>query len=418
MDKPTFLGRMQSGWNAFLNKEPPDEQHNFQVHSHYSRPDRKRPSYIYDNTIVSSIVNRIAVDAASATFEHIRTDDNSNFSEVIFSELNNVLNVEANIDQSGSAFILDLVTSMLDEGCVACVPVDTRSNPEYGVGGYDILTMRVGKIVRWYPSRIDVELYNDRTGDRETINVSKLSTAIIENPFYNIMNTPNSTLKRLQRRLSLLDISDESASDDNLNLIIQLPYTLRSPTKQKQAQERLNQIVDQLKNSPYGIAYTDGTEKIIQLNRSIDSNLIEKIKYLTEKLHDQLGITPEVLNMTANEQTMVNYYRRVVTPILDAIKSEFSRKFLTKTARTQNQTVWWYSEPFGFTTTTTLAEISDKLIRNEVLTSNEMRGVIGFKPKDDPRADELRNPNMPDSFPMDDEYDTEEADHLVDLPVI
>lgn len=409
MERYSIAERLQHGWNAFRNKDPADL--NGQVFanpllpSSSFRPDRPRPLYSIDPTMINSIFTRIAIDASSAKFEHIKTDDDGGFLTTIDSGLNNLLNIEANVDQTGQEFLLDIIISMLDEGCIACVPIDTRTNPEYGLGGYDIETMRVGKITNWWPDRVAVDLYNESTGNRQTITVPKKSTAILTNPFYNIMNEPNSTLKRLNRRLALLDIADEKVGSSKLDMIIQLPYVVKSQTRESQAEKRRDAIVSQLRESEYGIAYADGTEKIIQLNRPIENNLMANIEYLTNLLFSQLGLTPEIINMTADEQTMTNYYKRMIDPINDTIVNEFKRKFLTKTARTQKQTVWYYSEPFKFTPTSSLADIADKMIRNEILTANEFRGVIGYKPSEDPRANELRNPNMPQAggIPLEDD---------------
>ena len=401
-EKLSMSSRLQHGWNAFKNIDPADlsmfTNEPFMVSSSSSRQDRPRAQYQIDPTMINSIFTRIAIDAVSSTFEHIKTDANGGYLSTVNSGLNEILNVEANIDQSGFDFRLDLITELLNEGCVVCVPVDTKNDPIFGTTAMDVETMRVGVPKNWWPDRVAVEIYNDKTGRRETINVFKKSVAIITNPFYSIMNEPNSTLKRLNKRLSLLDIADNRVSSNKLDMLVQLPYSVKSTMREDMAAKRRNEIVTQLEDSEYGIAYVDGTEKIIQLNRPLENNLIKNIEYLTNLLFSQLGLSPEILNMTANEQNTLNYYRRMIDPINDAIANEFNRKFLTKTARSQNQTIWHHSEPFKFTPTSMLAELSDKLIRNEVVTSNEMRGVIGYKPSDDPRANQLANPNMPQTL--------------------
>ena len=399
LEKLSMSSRLQHGWNAFKNKDPADlsmfTNEPFMSSSSPSRQDRPRAQYQIDPTMINSIFTRMTIDAISSAFEHIKTDENGGYLSTVNSGLNEILNVEANIDQSGFDFRLDLVSELLNEGCVVCVPIDTKNNPIFGINAMDIETMRVGVPKNWWPDRVAVEIYNDKTGRRETINVFKKSVAIITNPFYSIMNEPNSTLKRLNKRLSLLDIADNRVSSNKLDMLVQLPYSVKSKMREDMAAKRRNEIVTQLEDSEYGIAYVDGTEKIIQLNRPLENNLIANIEYLTNLLFSQLGLSPEILNMTANEQSTLNYYRRMIDPINDAIANEFRRKFLTKTARSQNQTIWYHSEPFKFTPTSMLAELSDKLIRNEVVTSNEMRGVIGYKPSDDPRANVLANPNMP-----------------------
>lgn len=396
---PGFLERLQHGWNAFRNKDP-SKYHTGGVDISRgvvssSRPDRRRPAYYNgtDQTIAVAIYNRIATDAASVIVHHCRLDAMDGFLEEIPSGLNNCLTTSANIDQTGKAFIQDLVMSMLDEGCVAAVPIDTSLNP-MNTNSFDIETMRVGKITQWWPQRVQVQVYNDKKGIDEFIEMPKDKLAIIENPFYAIMNEPNSVLKRLMRKLALLDSIDEQSASGKLDLIIQLPYVTKSPTRQKQAEERRKQVEDQLAGSKYGIAYIDGTERITQLNRSVENNLLGQIEYLTSMLYSQLGITQEILNGTASEDTMTNYYKRTIDVILTAIVDEFSRKFLTKTARTQNQAIRYYRDPFSLTPTNAIADIADKFTRNEILTPNEVRGIVGFKPAQDPKADELRNRNI------------------------
>lgn len=391
---PTFMERLQHGWNAFINNKDPT----FRGYEYYGsassyRPDRLRLTRGNERSIINAIYNRIAEDVASIDIRHVRTDENGRFSDVISSGLNNVLSVEANIDQTGRAFIRDIVMSMFDEGVVACVPVDTTIDPKSS-NAYDILTMRTGKIVDWMPKAVRVEVYNEALGTKQQITLPKKMVGIVENPFYSVMNEPNSTMQRLIRKLNLLDAVDEQSSAGKLDLIIQLPYVIKTPARREQAEQRRKDIEMQLAGSKYGIAYTDGTERIMQLNRPVDNNLMKQIEYLTETLMGQLGITNEILNGTANEQTMMNYYNRITEPILSAISGEFIRKFLTKTARTQGQTVMFFRDPFKLVPVSSIADIADKFTRNEILSSNEVRGLIGFKPSKDPKADELRNKNL------------------------
>ena len=391
---PTIAERLQRGWNAFINNKDPT--YTFQevyTGSSYFRPDRHRLTRGNERSIINSIYNRIASDVAAINVQHVRTDENGRFSDVISSGLNNVLTLEANIDQTGRAFMQDIVMSMFDEGVVACIPVDTTVDP-HTTNSYDILTMRTGKITQWMPAYVTVELYNERTGKKQEVTLPKKMVAIVENPFYSIMNEPNSTLQRLIRKLNLLDSIDEQSGSGKLDLIIQLPYVIKTEGRKAQAEQRRKDIEDQLKGSKYGIAYTDGTERITQLNRPVENNLMKQIEYLTETLMSQLGITNEILNGTASESTMMNYYNRVVEPILSAITGEFNRKFLTKTARTQGQIVMFFRDPFKLVPVASIADIADKFTRNEILTSNEVRGIIGFKPSMDPAADELRNKNL------------------------
>lgn len=394
---PTIVERLQHGWNAFINNKDPTIRDTDYVgyiggYSSY-RPDRHRLMRGSERTIINSIYNRISSDVASIDIRHIRTDENGRFSDIIPSGLNNVLTVEANLDQANRVFVQDIVMSMFDEGVVACVPVDTTIDPTVS-NSFDITTMRTGKITRWMPKYVTVELYNEETGRRQEVTLPKKTVAIVENPFYSIMNEPNSTMQRLIRKLSLLDSVDEQSSAGKLDLIIQLPYVIKTEARRQQAEQRRKDIEMQLAGSKYGIAYTDGTERVIQLNRSLDNNLMKQIEYLTETLMGQLGITNEILNGTANEQTMMNYYNRIVEPILSAITGEFIRKFLTKTARTQGQTIMFFRDPFKLVPVSNIADIADKFTRNEILSSNEVRGLIGFKPSKDPRADELRNKNL------------------------
>lgn len=405
----TFITRFKNAWNAFMNRDP--TRYDYEYGSGYSiRPDRVHLRGGNERTIVNSIITRIAIDAASTTIQHVRLDENGRFLEVIDSGLNNCLNVRANIDQTGRSFLQDMVQSMCDEGCVAVVPVDTDINPAK-TDSYEIRSMRVGKIVQWYPNDIRVRLYNDRTGEKQEITVPKRTTAIIENPFYSIMNEPNSTMRRLNRKLSLLDITDEQTASGKLDLIIQLPYLVKSEARKKQANERRKEIEEQLTGSRYGIAYTDGTEHITQLNRSIENNLMNQVDYLTSMLYSQLGLTKGVLEGTASEEELTNYYNRTIEPIVSTIVNEFNTKFLTKTARTQKQTIYYFRDPFRLVPVAKLAEIADKFTRNEIMSSNEFRQIIGMKASGDPRADELRNKNMPmqdeSAMPVDEGYDEE-----------
>jgi len=392
MEKESFFSRAKKAWNVFLNRDPTTDFTYYGMSSSY-RPDRPRLSRGNERSIVTSVYNRIAMDSASIDIFHVRLDDNGRYTETIPSGLNNCLTVEANIDQTGRAFRQDIVLTLLDEGCVAIVPVDTNTNPDK-TGSYTIETMRVGKIVEWYPSAVRISLYNDRTGQREEITCPKSTVAIVENPLYAIMNEPNSTLQRLIRKLNLLDVIDEQSSSGKLDLIIQLPYIIKTEARRKQAEERRKLIEDQLAGSKYGIAYADGTEHITQLNRPVENNLMNQIEYLTSMLYSQLGITQGVLDGSANEQTMLNYYNRTIEPILSAIVDEMKRKFLTPTARTQSQSILFFRDPFKLVPVSDLAEISDKMTRNEIMTSNEIRQIIGMKPSEDPNADQLRNKNL------------------------
>lgn len=395
---PSFLESLQHGWNAFRNKDPSDIFNNNGVQlgpSSSYRPDRNRLTYSSDGTFINSVINRIAVDTSLVMFEHIKVDENDAYLSTVDSGLNNILTLEANTDQSANDFIIDLVTSLLDEGCVACVPIDTVSPPIGGVGSYDVLTMRTGRIVNWYPDRVTVEVFNEMSGNKQNVTVPKNMVAIIENPFYSVMNSPNSTLKRLTRRMSLLDVADEKMVSPKLDMLIQMPYAINKTIRQNQAQSRMDEITGQLESSKYGIAYVDGTEKVIQLNRPVENTLVPQIEYLTKLLFSQLGLTPEIMNGTANEQAMTNYNRRVIDAICNKITLEFNRKFITKTARSQGQTIWSHRQPFAFTTTTTIADVADKFTRNEILSPNDVRQVIGYKPvQDDGKSDELRNRNI------------------------
>ena len=389
----TFGSRLKHAWNAFMNKDPTYKNYG----TGYSmRPDRPRFSRGNERSIVTSVYNRIALDVAAININHCRLDKDGRFVETIDSNLNNCLNLEANMDQTGRAFIQDIVMSMFDEGSVAIVPVDTTINPEV-TSSYDILSMRTGKVVEWYPNSVRVKLYNDCTGQKEEIVLPKSSVGIVENPLYAVINEPNSTMQRLIRKLNILDSIDEQSGAGKLDLIIQLPYIVKSDARREQAEKRRKAIEDQLSGSKYGIAYTDGTEKVTQLNRSVDNNLMKQIEYLTSMLYSQLGITQAVLDGTADEKTMLNYYTRTVEPIISAIVDEMKRKFLTKTARSQLQSIVFFRDPFKLVPVNDLAEISDKLTRNEIVTSNEIRQKIGMKPSSDPKADQLINSNISQS---------------------
>lgn len=388
--------RLKRAWNAFLNRDPPIRSSSYYYGGYSYRPYYQRLGGATDRTVVSAIYNRIAVDASSITIQHVRLDENGRFNETIDSGLNSCLNLSANIDQTGRSFVEDIVLTMLDEGVVAVVPVDTDVDPKL-TDSYEIITMRVGKITEWFPDSVRVKLYNDRNGEKEEIMVLKKNAAIIENPFYSVMNEPNGTMRRLIQKLNLLDSVDEQSSSGKLDLIIQLPYVIKNEARRAQAEERRRQIEDQLSGSKYGIAYTDGTEKITQLNRSLENNLLKQIEYLTALAYSQLGITQEIMNGTADEAAMTNYYSRMIEPIVSAIVDEFKRKFLTKTARSQRQSIMFYRDPFKLVPIGTVAEMADKFTRNEIMSSNEFRQVIGLKPSKDPRADELRNKNLNES---------------------
>lgn len=388
----TFGSRLKHAWNAFFNKDPTEQFLNIGP-GYSSRPDRSKFSIGNDRSIITSIYNRIALDVASISIRHVQLDKNGRFVSTITSHLDNCLSLEANVDQTSRAFILDVVISMLDEGCVAIVPIDTTFNPKV-TDSWDVLTMRTGKIINWYPQHIQVRVYNDKTGQKEDVLLKKSMVAIIENPLYAIMNEPNSTLKRLIRKLNLLDAVDEQSSSGKLDLIIQLPYVIKTDARKKQADLRRKEIEEQLSGTKYGIAYADGTERITQLNRPVTNNLMDTIKYLTSMLYGQLGITESILDGTADEKTMLNYFNRTVEPIISAIVDEMKRKFLTKTARTQGKSIMFFRDPFKLVPINNIAEIADKFTRNEILTSNEIRQIIGIKPSDDPKADELRNKNL------------------------
>ena len=385
--------RLQHAWNAFVyNDNSYTNPQNLGGFSTY-KPDRVHFSRGVEKSIVTSVYNRLALDVSSIAIKHVRLDDNGRYTEEINSGLHNCLNVEANIDQTGRAFLQDVVMSMLDEGCVAIVPVDTTVNPAIS-GSYEINTMRTGKILEWYPAHVRVRVYNDKKGIHEELTLPKSTVAIIENPLYAVINEPNSTMQRLIRKLNLLDVVDEQTSAGKLDLIIQLPYVIKSEARRKQAEERRKDIEMQLAGSKYGIAYTDGTERITQLNRPAENNLMKQVEYLTAMLYSQLGLTQSILEGSADEKTMLNYYNRTIEPIIAAIVDEIKRKFLTKTARAQKQSVMFFRDPFKLVPVENIAEIADKFTRNEIMTSNEIRQVIGMMPSKDPGADELRNKNL------------------------
>lgn len=389
----SFGSRIRRAWNVFKNRDPMTDMSWRLGYGDSQRADRVILSSNNEKTIVNAIYNRIALDVASLKFRHVRLDENERFKEEMSTGLNEVLKTEANLDQSGRAFVHDMVLSMIDEGVVVAVPVETTDDPEVS-SSYDILQMRVGPIVEWYPQHVKVRLYNSVTGQRQKFTFRKRDVAILENPFYAVMNAPNSTLQRLIRKLRLLDVIDEQAGSGKLDLIIQLPYTIRSEARQQQAEVRRKSVEDQLAGNKLGIAYIDSTEKVIQLNRSVENNLLKQVEYLTNMLYSQLGFSQSILDGTADEQTMLNYQNKTVEPLASTITDEFKRKFLTKTARTQGQSIMFFAEPFRITPVSQIAEIADKFTRNEILTSNEIRQIIGIKPSDDPKADELRNSNL------------------------
>ena len=384
--------RLQHAWSAFRNKDPAIRYGDIGPGYGY-RPDRVRFTRGNERSIVTSVYNRITLDASAINIYHARLDDNNRFTEIIESGLNPCLTLEANIDQTARAFFQDAVMSMLDEGCVALVPVDTTLDPNV-TGSYDIQSMRTAQILEWYPERVRLRLYNERIGRKEDITLPKNMVAIIENPLYSVMNEPNSTMQRLIRKLNLLDVIDEQSGSGKLDLIIQLPYVIKTDARRRQAEERRKEIENQLTGSKYGIAYTDGTERITQLNRAVDNNLMTQIEYLTSMLYSQLGITQSILDGSADDKTMLNYYNRTIEPIISAIVDEMKRKFLTKTARSQKQSILFFRDPFKLVPVADISEIADKFTRNEIMTSNEIRQIVGMKPSDDPKADELRNSNI------------------------
>lgn len=384
--------RLQHAWNAFRNKDPATYYNDIGPGYGY-RPDRVRFSRGNERSIVTSVYNRITLDASAISIYHARLDDNNRFTEIIESGLNTCLTLEANIDQTARAFFQDAVMSMLDEGCVALVPVDTTFDPNV-TGSYDIQSMRTAQILEWYPEHVRLRLYNERIGRKEDITLPKSMVAIIENPLYSVMNEPNSTMQRLIRKLNILDVIDEQSGSGKLDLIIQLPYVIKTDARRRQAEDRRKEIEKQLTGSKYGIAYTDGTEHITQLNRSVDNNLMSQIEYLTSMLYSQLGITQSILDGSADDKTMLNYYNRTIEPIISAIVDEMKRKFLTKTARSQKQSILFFRDPFKLVPIADISEIADKFTRNEIMTSNEIRQIVGMKPSEDPSADELRNKNL------------------------
>lgn len=390
-----LMDRLKHAWNIFKNKDP--TQVNWNIGPSYGyRPDRMRYTRGNERSIVTAVYNRIAMDVAAVNLKHIRLDENDRYKETIDSGLNNCLSIEANLDQTGRAFIQDLVASMLDEGCVAAVPTDADDEPEDS-GNFKVYTLRTGKILEWYPRHVKVEVYNEQEGQRQQIIIPKSTVPLIENPMYSVMNEPNSIYQRLVRKLTLLDVVDEQTSSGKLDLIIQLPYIIKTEARREQAEKRRRNIEKQLSEGKYGIAYTDGTERITQLNRPVENNLMKQIEYLTSMFFSQLGITQSILDGTADEKTMLNYYNRTIEPILSAIADEMKRKFLTPTARSQKQTIAYFRDPFKLVPVNDIAEIADKFTRNEIMTSNEIRQVIGMKPSSDPNADVLRNKNLSDS---------------------
>lgn len=396
-----FMDRVRTAWNAFSTQSNTEELEvgasygGGYVASYGSRPDKIRPLITNDRSIISSIMTRLAIDVSDVSIRHVRADDNGRYAEDMSSGLNGCLTVEANIDQAARAFRQDIAMTLFEKGVAAIVPVDTTVNPNMSAG-FDIQSMRVGEIVAWYPQHVRVSVYNERTGRREEVTLRKSFVSIIENPLYRVMNEPNSTLQRLLRKLSLLDSVDEMTSSGKLDLIIQLPYVIKSEARREQAEQRRKDIEFQLKGSQYGIAYTDGTEKITQLNRPVENNLLKQVEYLTSQLYAQLGLTEEIMNGTADAAAMLNYFNRSIKPVLDAIVEGMRRNFLSKTARTQKQTIMYFRDSFALVPITDIAEIGDKFTRNEILTANEIRQMIGVKPANDPKADELRNSNMPE----------------------
>lgn len=384
--------RLKKAWNAFTNRDPTGGYKS--VGPGYSlSPSRPRLSRGNEKSIVNAVLTRIAMDAAAIDIKHCRLDKNGRYLEEVDSPLNDCFNLSANIDQTGRAFKLDVYLSLLDEGCIALIPIDTTDNPD-DTNSYDINSMRTGKILDWYPRHVRVLAYNDRTGEKEELVMPKSQVAIIENPAYSVMNEPNSTMQRLKKKLSLLDATDEQSASGKLDLIIQLPYAVKGELRRQQAEERRKDIEDQLMNGKYGIAWTDGTEKITQLNRSVENNLMKQIEYLTNLFYSQLGVTQSVMDGTADEKTMLNYNNRTIEPLVAAVVDEVKRKFLTKTARTKGQSISYFTDPFKLVPVDNIAEIADKFTRNEIMTSNEIRQIIGMKPSDDPKADRLINSNI------------------------
>lgn len=402
----SFGSRIKSAWNAFLTKET--YQNNYGGGSYY-RPDRPRLTRGNERSIVTPVYNRISLDVAALRYAHVRLDDNGRYTQDVDSRLNECLTLQANIDQTSRAFIQDIALSMMDEGVVAVVPYLTTENP-FLTSSYDIIAMRTAKIVEWYPKHVRVRMYNDQNGEKEEMTLPKELVAIIENPFYAVMNEPNSTVQRLLRKLTLLDVVDEQTNSNKLNMIIQLPYVIKTDARRQQAEKRRQDIEDQLENSKYGIAYTDGTEKITQLNRSLENNLLNQIEYLTKLMFSQIGVTQEILDGTADEKALLNYNNRIVEPIAAAIVNAMKVSFLTRTARSQKQTIMYFNDPFRLVPVTEVAEMADKFTRNEIMTSNEFRQVVGLKPSTDPNADELRNKNL--SQPTEKQQPTQGKDYV------
>ena len=411
---PISIGsRIKNAWNAFRNK---NEITNYRVRTdngYYTRPDRVRLTGGRERSILTAVLNRIAMDVAAIDVVHCKIDENGRFVNKVDSHLNDCLSTESNLDQTPRAFMQDAVMSMFDEGSVALVPVDTTVNPDNS-GSFDVLTMRTGKVIEWYPNDVKVRVYNENRGRREDILINKHNVCLVENPLYAIMNEPNSTLQRLIRKLTLLDAVDEITSSGKLDLIIQLPYVIKSEARRKQADERMAEIERQLNGTKYGIAYADGTEKIIQLNRPVENQLMKQVEYLTSMLYSQLGITQAIMDGTADEKAMLNYYNRTIEPILSAITDEMKRKFLTKTARTQGQSIEYFRDPFKLVPVEQIAEIADKFTRNEIMTANEIRSIVGYKPSNDPKADQLVNSNI--RQPGDDEFNSQNTDNNFELP--
>ena len=410
---PISIGsRIKNAWNAFRNK---NEITNYRVRTdngYYTRPDRVRLTGGRERSILTAVLNRIAMDVAAIDVVHCKIDENGRFVNKVDSHLNDCLSTESNLDQTPRAFMQDVVMSMFDEGSVALVPVDTTVNPDNS-GSFDVLTMRTGKVIEWYPNDVKVRVYNENRGRREDILINKHNVCLIENPLYAVMNAPNSTLQRLIRKLTLLDAVDEITSSGKLDLIIQLPYVIKSEARRKQADERMAEIERQLNGTKYGIAYADGTEKIIQLNRPVENQLMKQVEYLTSMLYSQLGITQAIMDGTADEKAMLNYYNRTIEPILSAITDEMKRKFLTKTARTQGQSIEYFRDPFKLVPVEQIAEIADKFTRNEIMTANEIRSIVGYKPSKDPKADKLVNSNIRQPG---ENQNTQNADNNFDVP--
>lgn len=412
---PSFTERVKSGWNAFFNNRDPTP-YNYPVPRVYEgigsgnsyRPDRLRLTRGNERSFITAILNRLAVDIASIDIRHVRLDENDRYTETINDELNDIFNLSANLDQTGYAFRLDAILSLFDEGCIAIVPTDTDVDP--ATNSFTVLTARVGQIVEWFPKHVRVRLYNETTGQKQDVIVRKDICCIVENPFYAVMNEPNSTFKRLVRKLNLLDVLDGQASSGKLDLIIQLPYVIKSDARRQQAEARRKDIELQLSSSKYGIAYTDGTEKITQLNRSLENNILPQIEYLTKQLMSQIGMTEEIMNGSADESTMLNYYNRICEPVLSAFVAEYRRKWLTKTARSQGQSILYFRDPFKLVPVQQIADFADKFTRNEILSSNEVRGIVGFKPSNQEGADDLRNKNLNQSDVQLREHSAEETD--------